>query len=378
MEEKHYSTNPAELPADSTPLYCSARQPEVRKFDPEVSQDRQRLIVVNDKKWVNETILHYYFFDGDNDGQYVYTNNGQRIWRTWRGSNREKEVVREAFEIWKNTGIGLQFKEVNRREDAEIRIGFMDGDGAWSYVGRDILNISSNERTMNFGWNIAQARDGLDVALHEIGHTMGFPHEHQNPYAGIVWDEARVYDDLAGPPNYWPQEVTYHNIIRKISPDEVQGSNWDPNSIMHYPFRAGMIRRPVEYSSGLTPEGGLSERDIAWAKHFYPPVDQRDELPMLKLMESSTFNLQPSEQKDFAFYPSYTRTYNIGTFGQMDTVMVLFEEVDGELKYRDGDDDSGKDYNAMIRMKLIEGHRYVIRLRLYFKFQTGDSAIMVW
>jgi hypothetical protein len=28
------------------------------------------------------------------------------------------------------------------------------------------------------------------------------------------------------------------NILRKIEPDTVQGSNWDPDSIMHYPSRA--------------------------------------------------------------------------------------------------------------------------------------------
>ena len=28
---------------------------------------------------------------------------------------------------------------MKNREDAEIRIGFMQDDGSWSYVGRDIL-----------------------------------------------------------------------------------------------------------------------------------------------------------------------------------------------------------------------------------------------
>ena len=71
---------------------------------------------------------------------------------------------------------------------------------------------------------------------HEIGHTIGFPHEHQNPNAGIVWDEEAVYRALGGPPNNWSRETTFHNIIRKIQPDRVQGSTWDPDSVMHYPF----------------------------------------------------------------------------------------------------------------------------------------------
>ena len=31
---------------------------------------------------------------------------------------------------------------------------------------------------MNFGWDLTQPGE-IDTALHEIGHTIGFPHEHQ-------------------------------------------------------------------------------------------------------------------------------------------------------------------------------------------------------
>ncbi len=366
-------------PIATVPHYCSVKQSPERTFGPDIITERARLILINDKKWVNGTILHYYFFDRDTDGEYVYFPNGRRSFRSWVGSTREKNVLREAFQEWMDVGIGLVFKEVDNREEAEIRIGFMEGDGSWSFVGRDILNVPVHERTMNFGWDIVNSRGGYDVALHEIGHTMGFPHEHQNPFAGIVWDEGKVYDALAGPPNYWPPEVTYRNIIQKLRSDEVQGSNWDPDSIMHYPFEEGLIKSPAKYRrEGISPRPGLSPRDKTWAKHFYPPFDHEDELPHLKVMSSYSFNLQPSDQRDFVFIPPHTRYYDIGTFGEMDTVMVLFEEEGGELKYRSGDDDSGKDYNARIRMRLFKGHRYVIRLRLYFKHHTGNTAVMVW
>ena len=85
------------------------------------------------------------------------------------------------FGVWEKVGLGLEFAEVQSRDDAEIRIGFMRGDGAWSYVGRDVFLAGRNERTMNFGWDI---RNDIDTPVHEIGHTLGFPHEHQNPNAG--------------------------------------------------------------------------------------------------------------------------------------------------------------------------------------------------
>ena len=70
---------------------------------------------------------------------------------------------------------------------------------------------------MNFGWGLTSDPRREIAAVHEIGHTLGFPHEHQNPFAGIVWDEPAVYNTFAAPPNSWPQATTFHNIIRKIS-----------------------------------------------------------------------------------------------------------------------------------------------------------------
>ena len=64
--------------------------------------------------------------------------------------------------------------------------------------------------------------------------------------------------------------------------------------------------------------------------------------------------------------PTATRDYTIQTFGASDTVMVLFEGADGELRYQAGDDDSGEDRNATLQVKLFQGREYVLRVRLYF------------
>jgi len=76
--------------------------------------------------------------------------------------------------------------------EAELRIGFMPGDGSWSYLGRDCLLVPQGERTMNFGWDLRTSY-GRSTARHEIGHALGMPHEHQNPHAGIIWDTEAVY-----------------------------------------------------------------------------------------------------------------------------------------------------------------------------------------
>ena len=360
---------------ESTPHYCNMPAVPQRDFGPEIDPHRSAAIIINDNKWVNGTVIHYYFFDEETDGENIFMSDGTQQFRSWVGSNEQKEVVREAFQIWKDKGIGLEFQEVDDRQDAEVRIGFMQGDGAWSYLGTYVLNIGAGQRTMNFGWDLTRG-DGLDTALHEIGHTLGLPHEHQNPNAGIVWDEEAVYTALAAPPNNWSREKTFHNIIRKIDPDTVQGSNWDPDSIMHYPFGPGLIEAPEEYRNGIFPEDGLSERDIQWIKTFYPSLEE--EIEELKIFQAKRLFIQPGEQVNYVIRPKTTRYFNIRTFGTSDTVLVLFEDENGDLRYRAADDDSAQDYNAHIRFKLIKNHVYVLRARLYYQDLTGHFAIMMW
>lgn len=357
--------------------YCSMPAVTERTFEPGVTLDRARLILVNDKKWVNGTELHYYFFDKPSDGQTVYFADGTSEWRPWTTSEAEKDVVRKAFAAWKELGIGLTFTEVDTREAAEIRIGFMRGDGAWSYLGRDVLAQGSNQRTMNFGWDLTRTPSEMDTAVHEIGHTIGFPHEHQNPNAGIVWDEDAVYAALAKPPNRWDRATTYHNIIRKIEPDTVQGSSWDADSIMHYPFEAGMIREPAVFRSGLRPAGGLSLRDKAWVKTFYPPLSDAD-YSELRAFHSVELELGPRQQANFTIRPTATRVYEIRTFGEADTVMVLFENEGGDLRYLTADDDSGENRNSRLQLKLFQGRNYVLRIRLYYVQGSGQTAVMLF
>lgn len=285
-------------------------------------------------------------------------------------------VVKQAFNTWKSVGIGLEFEETNDRNEAQVRIGFLRGDGAWSYVGRDVIDIASSpdERSMNFGWDIS---DDIDTAIHEIGHTLGAPHEHQNPNAGIVWNEEAVYAALAQPPNRWSRETTFHNIIRKLPVGEVEGSTHDANSVMHYPFGPGMILAPAEFRNGISPAGGLSAKDKEFVKKFYPPLTAAD-YTELKLAQSQPLDIRPGDQKNFIFKPNRSRKYQVETFGTMDTVMVLLEKSGNEETYLSGDDDSGTDNNSRIYIRLIKGRKYIIRLRLFYAHAEGAGSLMVF
>ncbi|MEY4903289.1 MAG: hypothetical protein RLZZ292_1104 [Bacteroidota bacterium] len=351
---------------NTTPNYCALVETPQRVFAPEVGANRARMILIAQKKWVNGTKLKYYFFNGGTDGSPA----------SWKGSTVQENVVKQAFATWKNLGIGLEFEQVTDKNEAQVRIGFLRGDGAWSLVGRDVIDItpSPDERTMNIGWDISQE---IDTAIHEIGHTLGAAHEHQNPNAGIVWDEAAVYNALAQPPNNWSREKTFFNIIRKLPNNEVEGSSHDPNSVMHYPFGPGLILSPVQFKGGIRPAGGLSAKDIEFVKKYYPPLTASD-YKVLKVAESQRLDIGAGEQKNFVFKPNRSKKYKIETFGAMDTVMVLFEKSGGEEIYLSADDNSGTGNNAKFFIRLIKGREYIIRIRLYFASDSSNGALMVY
>ncbi|WP_428352917.1 M12 family metallopeptidase [Methyloprofundus sp.] len=344
-------------------LCCSLPEVQDRDLSHITDGHRLRLIASMDKMWTNGTNLTYFFFKGP---------------AHWRGGNEQEQAVRDAFAVWKDLGIGLSFQEVEDAADAILRIGFDPSDGSWSYVGRDSIKFAKDPatRTVNFGWDLTTPY-GRDTALHEIGHALGFPHEHQNPKAGIVWDEEKVYEALGGPPNNWPREQTRWNIIRKIPANTVDGSVWDKDSIMHYQFQAGLIKHPVEYQTrSLVPASGLSTHDMQTVTRLYPPIPKR--LPELRAYESHRFDIAAGEQINFEINPANSRDYTIQTFGEMDTVMVLFEVREGSQEYLDGDDDSGLDYNAKIIFRLHRGRKYIIRTRLYYAMTQGSGAIMLY
>lgn len=343
---------------------CTQPRVPLRPLPEGLADGRARLIRVNEKKWVNGTVLHYYFFDRATDG-------------AWVGAPDQRDAVEAAFQEWKGLPLGLEFERVDEREEAEIRIGFDHSDGSWSWVGRDAIQHAPdpNEPTMNFGWDLTTPY-GRDTALHEIGHALGFPHEHQNPNAGIVWDEAAVLSYFGGAPNYWSEQTTRWNILRQLEPTQVEGSNWDRDSIMHYGFPAGLIQQPVDLAGGHSPEAGLSETDIEEAKRFYPSLEPT--LPEIKPYESRPLLIQPGQQVSFLIRPSYTRHYTIQTFGLSDTVMVLFELDGGQPRYIHGDDDSGYARNAKIVERLYRGREYVLRVRLYWADIAGQTAVFIY
>ena len=345
----------------TTKPFCRNPARVLPTLPPHVMADsgRAAAIILTKSKWVNGTVLHYCFFGGTSH---------------YAVPKKQADAIRDAFAKWKACGIGLEFQEVKQLSEAEVRIGYSTADGeSASSVGREVLNVPLNEPTTVYGWDLTTPY-GRGTALHELGHVLGMEHEHQNPFAGIKWHEQAVYDALAKPPNSWDHSTTFHNILEKLSTQQVQGSKWDPASIMEYEFEPGLIDEPEKYDkNGLTPPGTLSTADKQWARQWYPAL--KATLPKLQPFQAATADLAAGKQIDFAIKPTESRKYTIETKGGSDTLLTLFEEIDGEPRFLAGDDDSGEDRNARIIYKLFKGRSYIVRLRLYYPGQSGKTSV---
>lgn len=284
------------------------------------------------------------------------------------GTATEQTVAKQQAEWWSRVA-NLKF-DFNNALNAEIRIAFDHNDGAWSYIGTDCRGISLDQPTMNLGF-----LDG-GTAAHEFGHAIGLAHEHQNPAGGIQWNEAVVIREAAKAPNFWDEDKARHNIIRKYSADQINGTAFDPDSIMLYFFPASWTLNGI----GTKANDVLSTMDkafIAGAK-MYPKVGGTVS-SVVELLVNAKRRKQASigkagEEDLYRFTASADGRYVIDTLGPTDVVMKLFGP-NSETDVIAEDDDSGLDTNASIAGDLVAGE-YFVQVRHYSR-QSGTGKYSV-
>jgi hypothetical protein len=325
---------------------CSLPQPDPFELPAGIGEPRAEAIRLLANKWDNGTTLSFHFLQSPE----------------WDWPEAQKDVVRRAFEAWKNIGMGLNFRETPTANGATLLIGRLQDGRSWSWVGTDVLRYRDKGRNMNFGWDLTTDWGGA-TALHEIGHAIGLPHEHQNPKSGIVWNEAAVLAYYQGPPNKWKEPAIRQNILNKLDLAEVEGSNWDMRSIMHYPFKAGLISAPPECAGGTPPNYIMSANDIAWVVRFYPLLGNGTPIAV---GDTAALPRSPGAQAAFAFTANESREHIVATRGQSDARLILYERRGQRWAVIAEADDYARDLNAEIRVPLTKGNEYLVAARTYF------------
>jgi hypothetical protein len=287
----------------------------------------------------------------------IWMNGSTLRVRFLGGTANEQATAREQAGWWGQVA-NLKF-DFNNANNAEIRIAFDSNNGAWSYVGTDCRNIPLDQPTMNLGF--------LDrgTAAHEFGHAIGLAHEHQNPRGGIQWNEPVVIQELAKSPNFWDEETTRHNVIRKYSADQINGTDFDPDSIMLYFFPASWTLNGIATKANDV-LSAIDKQFIAGAK-MYPKlggtITNALELEVNAKRRTAASVGKFGEEDLYRFTAASDGRYLVDTRGPTDVVMKLFGP-NSETALIAEDDDSGIDTNALIVRDLVAGD-YFVQVRHY-------------
>ncbi|MFN0166933.1 MAG: M12 family metallopeptidase [Bryobacteraceae bacterium] len=298
--------------------------------------------------------------------------NGSTLNVRFMGGNAQQRAIAKEQAEWWTAHANLTFAFDNAL-NADIRIAFASNDGAWSYVGTDAKGIPLDQPTMNLGF-----LDG-GTAGHEFGHAIGLAHEHQNPAGGIQWNEPVVIAALAKAPNFWDEETARHNVLRKYTADQINGTAFDPQSIMLYFFPAEWTLNGIGTEQNDVPSD-MDKAFVAGAK-MYPKTQPgvTGDVPVLKVNAARRTRAsigKPGEEDLFKFQVETGGRHVVDTRGSTDVVMKLFGPNSTTAVIAE-DDDSGVGTNARIVADLIPGE-YFVQIRHWNREKgTGNYTIAV-
>lgn len=127
---------------------------------------------------------------------------------------RHVKVLHEAMKIWENASCVRFVQRTNQRRYARIWFG---PRGCNSNIGA----LWSRPSELSLGMRC----DHVSIATHELGHLLGFGHEHSRPdrdeYVDILWENiSPAHHKIFKKDSHW----IFHSF----------GTPYDYNSIMHY------------------------------------------------------------------------------------------------------------------------------------------------
>jgi hypothetical protein len=119
--------------------------------------------------------------------------------------------------------------------------------------------------------NSADDREFRRVILHEFGHALGAIHEHTRPDRPIYWDVDAVvkyYTQLTR--GKWDRKVIEEQVINPFQRRLAGSSEFDPSSIMMYPFPPGLAKYEDGTSFQTDWNTELTQTDKDFIGKMYP------------------------------------------------------------------------------------------------------------
>jgi hypothetical protein len=172
------------------------------------------------------------------------------------------------FNAWGQAS-NVKFVESNTSPQVRVARG---SDGYWSYLGTDVLSIPRNQPTMNLAGfsERTSEQEFLRVVRHEVGHTLGFPHEHLRRELVARIDPAKAvayFRRTSG----WSEAMTRSNVLTPLEDRSVMGTPAaDETSIMAYQLPGEIMRDGRPIAGG----GNINASDYAFCGKIYPLADQ--------------------------------------------------------------------------------------------------------
>ncbi|CAG5118188.1 unnamed protein product [Candidula unifasciata] len=165
-------------------------------------------------------------------------------------TTNNRAVIKEAIEEWEKYTC-LEFIECAEKPQ---RIQFMDGGGCYSQLGMQtepqVLVLAPGCRKKG-------------IVVHEIGHAVGWYHEHMRPDRDdFVAINLNVVPDL-----YHPNFIKYNNSV--VNTYDIP---YDYTSVMHYGNEAlpgSLTTLDPSYQTRIGQRQGLSFKDIKLANIMY-------------------------------------------------------------------------------------------------------------